>query len=246
MCDPSEFIISSADRATGTPDSFVCNSDFRIPPGDYECLSSTVINTMFTFDSTNNQINFDEKGTPFVASITPGNYTANTVLATLGSVMNAVVGVANTYTWTYSSSTFAFTCTSNAVSTFAFDWGTFTTNSANVRLGWSAANTALANAQTSTTTIDFASPMLMCVHISGVEDKVATLKQQTLNCCVTIPLNVASGGSQYYEWQEKPIITLPTNVNKFTVSLTDLKNKPLLIGGNWTLSIRRRCGREKC
>jgi hypothetical protein len=141
------------------------NCTLRIDPAvggfnKVELLSFNVPNIQFNVDSTNNLIYFDD-GAPLTATLTPGAYNYISLPVEVKAQLEAVS--ANTFTVTYDENTFKLNIGISA-GIFSLTFGTNTTNSAALILGFRAVDTVAASSQTSYNSINLSLPPYFYVH----------------------------------------------------------------------------------
>jgi hypothetical protein len=119
-------------------------------------VSSAEVQSFVVVNGTNDKMDFTEDGGAEVtADLDAGSYTSSELAAHIKTKMEAVNG-ASTYTVAYSTSTKKFTITKSS-GVFVLKWatGTNTATSARSLLGFTAADTSSAIAQTSDSTVEF-------------------------------------------------------------------------------------------
>lgn len=229
MPSPTEYVVvTSAERNTG--DNVY---DFRVQSDrpvfwqgcTYGLHDVYMSNTLYTFDTSNNKIYFQENaGIAATATITPGVYDITTLPAQIKTQMEAVSPNVRTYTITYSSSTMKFTIAVSA-GTFQFLFGTNTTSSAAQRLGWStykitATDDTKAASLTSPYLIDLAYPLQIAINIDLLESSITSGKKSSF-CQAIIPFDAPVGSTMRYQPPSPPIINANLNITQLHVSLTD-------------------------
>lgn len=124
MADESYLHFDSSQRTSGTNNAPVFKMDKR-----YRNISSLTVDnvqipfTYYIINSNNNVLDIDQGGEVNV-TITPGNYTASGLAATIQAAINATA--LDNFTVTYDTSTYKFTFTDTDVVAFEFLWATGT------------------------------------------------------------------------------------------------------------------------
>lgn len=134
--------------------------------------------------------------TPFTASVAAGNYSTTTYASALQTAMNAVAGIANTYTVTYNATTAKFTIVAVASS-----------------VALASTNTALSQRYTGFTTQSFGTtitgatvanlspPLFIDIRMGSAQGGVGV---QGLAFVGRVPINAAFGSQVVYENHQLP------------------------------------------
>lgn len=180
-------------------------------------------NSFYTFDSRNNQFSFKEgSGTVTTFSITPGNYTASTLISHLKTQLEANSENTRTYTLTYSSST--------AKITYAVSASTFTIlpidNSCYYELGL---QDSLSSAAASITSgvIDLSGVKVVNLVSSSFGGNVANVVGSQYNVFCSIPVNVSFLGILYYQNSNEFVDVNLDNLYTASFTLMDERMRPL-------------------
>ncbi len=166
-----------------------------IPSGTYELLSFNSKNQLYNVETgVNDQIHWDENGTPNVTAVLSAGYYSATTLATeIDLVMTAasVAADGNTYVTTYNSTTGKFSTTDGGGSTWGFDWlaaSLTETNLANELLGYSLVNNVAANTQLSDRQVNLSLHSMLIIDIAEGSQQNVTLLDGSEHSLI-IPLN---------------------------------------------------------
>ena len=165
---PRTLTINSQDRTLQSPSS----TDFYVDiiPGisyasKFTLLNAMIPNTTYNVTAANNTIYWQEAGpTNFSATISPGAYSITTLLSSVVAAMNAVG--TPTYTATYNPITFLVTV-ANSTTTFAFTFGTHTTNSIGYAMGF-VTNGSLSSLQIATQTPELGGPPYYYIKVDSL------------------------------------------------------------------------------
>lgn len=165
---PRTLTINSRDRTLQSPGS----TDFyvNIIPGisyasKFTLINAVIPNTTYNVQATNDTIYWQEAGpVNYSATIAPGSYSITVLLSTVVAAMNAIG--TPTYTATYNPVTYLATF-ANTTTTFAFTFGTHTTNSIGRNLGFTT-NGTLSAMQIGNASVQLADPLYFYIKIDSL------------------------------------------------------------------------------
>lgn len=213
-----------------------------VEPGTYEMLSFNSRNNVYNVDDSNDEIYFDEGAAELGPVLIPhGYYTTQAALAAAAKIiMDAVSGT--TYTITFDALTSLFTFTP-AVGTFAFNWGTNSTQPiANLLFGFDAVDGVLAATQVSTQGADLDPHSNLLIRITEDALQNVTLVNGT-EFSLIIPLNVpyTSEMEALKSATFNQTVRFVSPMNQLTVSLftEDGVALPVINAAQYELIIRR-------
>jgi hypothetical protein len=234
--------IKSSDRTSGTAASFVLSleSPFKSIKQltEVSLVAATIPNTIYNVRTgVNSSISWIHSGTK-LATLTPGNYTITDLLTLVAAAMNAAD--ANTYAFTYNSSTFKVTATAAGAFSFASTTSSFWTSILGIT-DFTTSGTSISGSQV--INLNPSANIYLKIDEMGLSMQTTNQLEQDL---FTIPVSVAGGYLiQYTEgsgWrQDKTFYSSPRDINKLTVSLF-LQNNELveLNGAEWSMILRMR------
>jgi len=236
-------MIKSSDRLAESKnsDDFYLDCSKFYKEGDYLTpISITLPYTQYNVNNNNNKIYFDENGTDRTGTLTNGDYSAADLAAEIVVAMDAAGG--NDYACTNDSKTYKFTFTKLGTGdnvNFHFTWGTNTSNSARILLGFTAVDGTSAASQVSNQAYNLSEPNLIRVIIDGTELERSEHEEATLS----IPTNVTAGSLIHYVYEKhevKPFKLNISNVGRVHFRLLDWENNDIdLNGSEWYLKCRR-------
>ena len=188
-------------------------------------VSEVVIpNSFYVFDSKNNQFSFKEgSGATTTFSITPGNYTASTLISHLKTLLESVSENTLTYTLTYNSAT--------AKITYAVSASTFTLlpieNNCYYELGLTnSLNSASASIESNV--IDLSGVKAINLVSSSFGGNICNVVGSQYNVLCSIPVNVGFLGILFYQNSSEFIDTNLDNLYTGSFTLLDERMRPLL------------------
>jgi hypothetical protein len=229
--------IDSAKRTANSTSS----TDFHIQfTGNFpeihfaELLWAAIPLSTFTISSTNNTIYFNENATNKSATIPAGYYSGSSLADAAQSALNSVSGGYNTYTVSYSSSTYKMTF--SAANPFSLLWAT--QPSPNLAFGFPATNTVSATSVTSTQACQLNSPQACNISIRELDNPIYT-GSTMLGSTFIIPLASGSSYLNVYEPHSRVVVTTQPRVfNRFYIKLTDMDSNPLSLGNSdWQFAV---------
>jgi len=230
------YLLKSRDRTTESKSS----SDFTIQlphpiNGKYELVSATVPNTIYTFAAgdDSNKIYFNEAGTPFTASITPGFYSTSTIAAAIKTAMEDVGSY--TYTVTIDSVTQRVTISAGA-DLFILEFAS--REGASERLGFAREDTAAATSHTGDYVLNFALPHSLVVDIDRKESFQSSGQDSG---SFYIPFDVNSSDVMIYSRDSKFSQNIEfRNQTSFPIQLKNTNNQIVdLNGANWEMLLKK-------
>lgn len=177
--------------------------------------------SVYTITTSNNVLYFSDNGTNKSCTISVGNYDASTLASTIASAMTTGSGF-QTYTVSYSSSTYKFTFSAGAV--FTLRWSQ---NSSMAKLlGFTATDTSSSTSITSTQSANFTFPLAMFLSIKEF-DQMTYIAQTAGTATGTCFAIQAANGPAYvngYQPQKDVVVTfsVPVRTRTLTVSLRDI------------------------
>lgn len=137
-----------------------------------QLISSSIPNTEYSVNSTNNKVDFYNGSTTYNITLTAGTYTAADLADELNTQMNTAVGTGFgvTYTVSYDSTTKKFTVSNVLPGShqFLFATGANAANSAAQPLGFSAADTTLAATTTSDQQVNLLGEPFVYMRLIGI------------------------------------------------------------------------------
>jgi len=179
-------------------------------------LEMSMPNIEPTFQSGyNTSLVFQENGVgpDFTATITAGTYNGTDLAAQIQTQMNAVPGIANSYTCSYNQSTLKFTISANIPNTFSIR-----SNSTCLReLGFATANTSFAVTHTSGYIVNLVGSRYVDVTVNHPTNSLSTGSVQRSNLLARMKFSVAKGSIEKYQVQ------YPTYHNVSRNSLSSLE-----------------------
>lgn len=214
-------------RSTTNTHNFTINVDrLGIVPGvTVRVLDVSIPQTSFSVNNTNNKIYFVENSVELTATLTNGNYNTTTILAELDTQMDAVA--AETYTWSLDADTQKLTCTQDGASlAFAFQWGTYTTNSAHEVLGFNATDgTASTAAKTADNVYALDLPRGIMVQLDRYQIEAGLQGSGTF----TVPWTAPFGDivTHSFDPEREPTFKILDGARWWNVKLIDFNNNPV-------------------
>lgn len=180
--------INSAQRSTGTNENFtitLANPVARVIK--CEVVSAEVTYSFYTINSTNNQLVFSVGGTPYTATVTPGNYNITDFMTALTAAMNAQFAG---FTMVYNRNIYKLTISNASAFQLVFAGSTLATS-----IGLSA-NTAIATAVTPQNIINISGPKSLLIRSNRLtRPKIIRpfLNQNQQNILYKIPITGGPG-----------------------------------------------------
>jgi len=165
----------------------------------------------------NTSLVFRENGgvVDFTATITQGTYNGTDLATEIAARMNAVVGIANSYTASYNQSTLKITITANIPNTFSIR-----SNSTCLQeLGFPTANTSFAVSQTGSYIVNLVGSRYMDITINHNTNSLSTGAVQRTNILARVKWEVPKGSIQLYQAQ----VPLAHNVNRNSLSSMEIR-----------------------
>lgn len=148
-------------------------------------VAANVPNTIYNVRSTNNIIRWT-RGSAFTYTIPEGAYTVTNLLSTIQTGMNAAD--ANSYTLTYSSTTYKVTIAGSAA--FVLNWSGSSTPY--YMLGFSSSDSSSGTSHTGTNVANMMLPYNLLVEIPQLGPLTITSRNNG-RCTFTVPIDVNSG-----------------------------------------------------
>lgn len=204
-------------------------------------LSLTLPISFYNISSRNNIVYFSVGATPYVATLTEGNYDASTMAVELKARMDAASG--SVFTVVPSTATGKFTV-SVAAGTFRFTFGTNTSSSAGPSLGFTLDGTlAASQVGDSVMQLNYPARVYLTIETLSINSYVSGIQ----NCIMAIPVTGEFGDtityfdqSQYYNhWYVTPKSSI-NNLGVIGLNLVDAANNAVEMNGvpwNVTLEI---------
>lgn len=238
---PKMLLIDSRDRVTGTTDAFTINLVEGLKQVKGIRLEQFVgANTFYTIRSNyNTQIPFYDSGAA-TATLTPGIYTATSLVAAVATAMTAASPASATYTGSYSTVTLLATFTIST-GTFYFRFAPSVSTQIPLReLGFTATNGTAASSQTGISVVQCDLPLNIGIQISALPTIIARTDSSGNAVTFTVPITVNSGGIYYTDLDGSQINKWdnPLDIQTFSVSIVGRSNEMLsLNGSDWTCLI---------
>jgi hypothetical protein len=189
---------------------------------------------LYTILSTNATIYFNENSTNKTAALTPGYYSGTQLAAHLKTVLDTASGGYNTFTVSYSTTTFKFTIT--AGNNFSLSWAT---GGPYLTFGYTASNTSAATTTTSTNAAALDMPLTLGISIAELNSVVYTGNSKMIGSLFEFPLD--EGGSYVNTWEPKfPYIvkTPPRVFDRLTIRLIGMDGSVVnLNNADWCFSM---------
>ena len=239
-------VLNSKNKSSGTNQSATYNlvsmgGIGSAPLSRYEMISFHSQNQMYNVElNVNDQVHFEILlATPLVATLTPGNYTASTLLTEVLAQMAAASGSA----WSassYSSETGKYTFIRDAAATFRFLWAT-TTRSARRLLGFDEVDGGvLQNTYVSDNPIDLVLHNNIMIRIPEEGRKDVTILNGT-DYSLLIPLNSAFGEHIHHRKEQhyQQLIEFTSNVATVDVDLYTGDGVALVNSPDYELVLRK-------
>lgn len=201
------------DLVNTRPENCVINLAYPIK-GRYRLALAQYTNSFFNVCQFNNKVYFIESATPKTATLTPGFYTASTLATEIGTQMTTASGT-STITCTFSSATGKFTFVSNT-NAIQFDFLNYTTNPANILLGFGLEQSSSSTTVTSTYVSDISYTKYLNVTINNQN---VTYDTKNTTRTFLLPLSGNSLGLTVYEpYNTFPqIVDFQERTNKITL-----------------------------
>jgi hypothetical protein len=232
-----KIFIDSAKRTANSSSStdFHLHFPVNFPEVQYAELHFAAIPlSTFTVTNTNNTIYFNENSTNKSATIPAGYYSGSSLAAAAQTSLNTASGGFNTFTVTYSSTTYQMNF--SGTQPFALLWGT--QPSPNLQFGFTAQNTSSGTSITSSQACQLNTPQVCNISIRELDNPLytgTTMLASTFIC----PLSQGSSYLNTYEPQSRYIVTTQPRVfNRFFIRLTDMDGNPLnLSNSDWQFAM---------
>jgi hypothetical protein len=167
MCDNSKYLFF---KSTDITNGYITTYDPL--EGNYQLISLSLTNNIFNINSTNNKIYINENSVDLISTLTEGYYTISNFLTHLSTQLNA--SCSGTITITLNENTNKITIT-NSTYNFYLTFGTNTTNSARILLGFNATDGTNAISQTSNNPIDLNTNKYIFMKIEQSHNRVGVL-----------------------------------------------------------------------
>lgn len=224
--------LRSEQRDSGSIYDFRINRLSQKLCGKYHVRNFYAANTFWNVNSTNNVIYFND-GSAKTATITPGFYTASTLVTAVAAALN-VVGTG--FSCTLSSLTSAVTI-SNATP-FILSWGTFTTNSAGEILGFSSVDAPAATAQTAPHPVNLDMVQSYNFIIDGCTSGIVDMKSGN-GYTFSLPITEDSLSVEHYVpiRCEHVAFVVSEQLSSLHVRVVDDNNKPIQLQHDYYLII---------
>lgn len=247
-------VFNSKDRETESVGQYHCKFSIDDPvKGCTEiCLNHVrLINSKYVVESGyEDQIYFNRGATDYVGTLTPGTYTATTILAEIKAAMEAADG-GNTITATYDADTIKLTI--SGTSAFSLNWLTNgsadSTRSAAKLLGWlDTADNASATSQVATNVLSLDRPLSVILDIPEIGNKNIQVfdkwnSKGVLSGTFLIPFNAASTELVELDDTNQKKMSIPHEpesvIKDITARLIDIEHaKTLELNGtDWEFSL---------
>jgi hypothetical protein len=232
-----KLVINSRDRdySSQTSNNFTVQLTRPIKATTVKLDAVDIPNTIYNVNSSNNVIYFND-GTNRTATVTPGNYTAQTLKTAVDAAF-AASGTALTITYSYSSQTMKVTITASGAITLTF--GTNTTNSMAQLLGYPSVNSSSSTTQVASYALQLTSlPLLLTLDF--VNNNYFTTGEKYSS--FIIPVNAEGGYTISYrsamDFPQSATSTTPFLIQQFTVKLTNFDATFVeLNGGEWWMAV---------
>lgn len=165
----------------------------------------------------NTSLVFRENGgaVDFTATITQGTYNGTDLATEIATRMNAVVGIANSYTCSYNQSTLKLTISANIPNTFSIR----SNSTCLAELGFTSSSTGFAVVHTSPYIVNLVGSRYMDILINHPTNSLSTGALQRPNILGRVKWEVPKGAVQLYQTQ----IPLSHNVNRNTLSNMEIR-----------------------
>jgi len=165
----------------------------------------------------NTSLVFRENGgvVDFTATILQGTYSGTDLATHIAARMNAVVGIANSYTCSYNASTLKLTISANIPNTFSIQ----SSSTCLAELGFPSTTTSFATVQSGSYIVNLVGSRYMDIIINHPTNSLSTGITQRGNILGRVKWEVPKGSIQLYQTQ----IPLSHNVNRNSLSSMEIR-----------------------
>jgi phage baseplate assembly protein gpV len=236
---PNYLHIDSRSRVSGSSHSYKLDINPAIEKvKSLELVALAIPQTNHIITSFNNQIYFSDGVTSFIASITPGVYSANTLATEIATEMTGTA-YAGTISVTYDSANFRYTISGTI--NFLFEWGSFTTNSAHEVLGFPRTDTSLSASHTSPQVTNLGLPPVMLIQLTGLySHSVVTTSNK--HGSFIVYCNAISGYMTFHFANTNFLSLISeslSNINSLQVDLIDAyTGNPIELFSEWQFTLK--------
>lgn len=243
-------IINSQDRTSGTSSNFIINNNNIIRLNGKKQLtlkSLSIFNTIYTINSNNNKIDFNENATNKTTTLTNGWYDSSSLCTHISSSMTTTSGGFATFTATYNSTTGKITISSTQNFSLLFLTGTNKSYSPYRELGFTDVNginaidTSVSTSSTANNIVNLGIPLTLYISINNWNG--SNIKD-TSNTHCTFAIPIKAGFRELIEYNSSDIkqtVEIPPGINIISntmVSLTSINNKSIdLNGSEWSMTL---------
>lgn len=229
MSSNKVLVIDSKDRISSSASS----SDFTVyltpaieRPRTIRLLGCIIPNTIYNVSSTCNVIQFDEGGSTLSGTVTSGSYDSSTILSAVTTAMNAVG--TQTYTATYSATTFTITITASSGTFRIHSGSTYSFSNSILPLLGFISTSSTGSTQTSSGAINLAGNKYLYVEITGMDVSVGFKSSNSVDFgTYVVPVQSSPNGQINYMFentQYKQISQSNSNITQIYVRLKSAGN----------------------
>ena len=170
----------------------------------------------------------------FTATITAGTYNGTDLAAQIQTQMNAVVGIANSYTCSYNQSTLKLTISANIPNTFSIR-----SNSTCLReLGFATANTSFAVTHTSGYIVNLIGSRYVDCCVNHSTNSLSTGAVQRSNILARMKFSVPKGSIEKYQVQTPSYHNVSRNsLSSLEIRFFNDKNRIVSLDPNHTITL---------
>ena len=246
IIDFKALVIRSIDRnrtyvnnvETDTSSNFTINV-YPVINGNYRVGNITIYNSLYNVTSKNNTIYITQSGTNYTATLPNGVYNASNLPTAVATALNAIVGIAGTFSCSYSTTTYLLTITN---STTAFQMNFSATNIGCADLLGFLRQQSVSSAlnQTSDQPLNFNTYQSLFINIDQCSARYTNpLKSQAILGCIHIPLVVNSGTLQQIKYSDMPIILTFDQVSQLNIQIRDSSGSIVSLGSEFEIQLIR-------
>jgi len=203
-------------------------------------------NTIYNVTSANNNVDIKVSGVTYTATVSAGDYNANSLATVLQSAMTSAIS--NGWSVVYNPSQFTYTITGTTAFQLLFSSGTHASTSLWQVLGFASTtglagiDTTSATSTTSTQVVQFDLPLQVFINITNLpSSNIWTSDGDTFSFIV--PVDVNPGNIVQYDSMSNfdQYVKVPDNlnfINTLQVTLTSRKNTSISLNGSeWMFAI---------
>lgn len=228
------------DNVTGSTSSdFYISLPYPVSERSYYLVQALINNSMYTINSTNNKIYFNENSTDKIATLTSGLYdtvATSTIMDNIKSAMDTASSGYNTFTVAFDNNSLKLTI--SAGNAFSFTFGTNTTATARRILGYNESDTTAGTSQLSPNIINLTPSLNLNINVNGIGEI------DDINSGATtfaIPIDVGQllyAVDSYATDKFCQHVTFPNGTRKLHIVVTDDDgNTASLNGVDWMMTL---------